>query len=209
MKSDLMFIVDNSMHSINKDYGKERLECQLEAVKHVVDLVFEQSVESTVGIMTLGRATTTKIVSPTSSKNDILSYFQTIQKDEFVHGGNSVLISSMALKYRTNPAQKIALFLSCPLEKDNLDLTVSAMEATLKKNISVCLILFGEALEYYNAFVKKLENFSEFACITVAPNQCFKQCVMSIIKEAEEEIDPELELAIKRSLEDSKHSAPE
>lgn len=207
MKSDLMVIIDNSMYSINKDYSKERLQAQLDVVRNITEQRLNEFTESTVGIMTLGRSTTLKMVSPTSNKNTIYSYFQSIQRDESVHGGNAMLISRMALKYRTNPVQSVLLFLGSPLDDENLMLTIESIEETLNNSISVSVILFGEALEHYALFKSTIEESSDFTCVPIEPHQCFMERVSTALRESVEEIDPELEMAIRRSLEDSANGA--
>ncbi|KAI5130517.1 26S proteasome regulatory subunit N10 [Nematocida parisii] len=203
MKSDLMVILDNSLYSINKDYTKERLQCQLDVVKNITEQRLNESAESTVGVMTLGRSKTIKIVSPTSNKNTIYSYLHSIQRDEDIHGGNAMLISRMALKYRTNPRQSILLFLGSPIDDDNLMLTIESIEETLSNNIFVGVVLFGEALEHYTLFKSAITESTDFSCIPIEPNQSFMEGVSTALKETVEEIDPELELAIRRSLEDA------
>ncbi|KAI5192706.1 26S proteasome regulatory subunit N10 [Nematocida minor] len=203
MKSDLMVIVDNSMYSINKDYSKERLQCQLDAIKSITEKRLNEATESTIGVMTLGRSATIKIVSPTSNKNTIYSYLHSIERDENIHGGNAMLISRMALKYRTSPMQSVLLFLGSPLDDENLMLTIDSVEETLNNGIFVGLILFGEALEYYSTFKNSIEESSDFVCIPIEKNDSFMEGVSAGLRESIEETDPDLELAIRRSLEES------
>ncbi|KAI5162244.1 26S proteasome regulatory subunit N10 [Nematocida ausubeli] len=203
MKSDLMVIVDNSMYSINKDYTVERLQMQIDAIKTITEQRLNESSESTVGVMTLGRSATIKIVSPTTNKNAIYSYLHSIDRDEDIHGGNAILISRMALKYRTNTRQSVLLFMGSPLDDDNLMLTIESIEETLNNNVSVGVVLFGEALDHYAVLKGTIEESSDFACIPVEPSQSFMEGVSAALRETIEEIDPELELAIRRSLEDA------
>lgn len=197
-----MVIIDNSMYSINRDYSKERLQAQLDAVKEISENRLNQSSESTVGVMTLGRSATIKIVSPTSNKNTIYSYLHSIERDEDIHGGNSMLISRMALKYRTNTTQSILLFLGSPLEDDNLMHTIESVEETLNNRIFVGVVLFGEAVQYYSLFKSTIEDSSDFTCVVIDRNQSFMDGVATALRETIQETDPELELAIRRSLEE-------
>lgn len=198
-----MVIVDNSMYSINRDYSKERLQCQIDAIKEIAENRLIDSTESTIGVMTLGRSTTIKIVSPTSNRNTIYSYLHSIERDEDVHGGNAMLISRMALKYRTNPGQSVLLFLGSPLDDDNLMHTIESVEGTLNSRISVGVVLFGEAVQYYSLFKSTIEESTDFTCVAVQKTDSFMDGVSTALRETMQEIDPELELAIRRSLEES------
>ncbi|EHY64782.1 hypothetical protein NERG_02185, partial [Nematocida ausubeli] len=133
----------------------------------------------------------------------IYSYLHSINRDEDIHGGNAILISRMALKYRTNTRQSVLLFMGSPLDDDNLMLTIESIEETLNNNVSVGVVLFGEALDHYAVLKGTIEESSDFACIPVEPSQSFMEGVSAALRETIEEIDPELELAIRRSLEDA------
>ncbi|KAI5186368.1 26S proteasome regulatory subunit N10 [Nematocida homosporus] len=203
MKGDLMVILDNSMYSINKDYTKERLDCQIEVTKCIVDKRLAESTESTVGVMSLGRSTTIKIVSPTSDKNTICSYLYSLQRDNDIQPGNSLSIARMALKYRTNQSQAILLFLGSPLDDTSLTDIVVAIENILNNNVAVRVVLFGEAIEYYTLLKSSIEECSDFTCVTITPQDSFLDGVATALRESVQETDPELELAIRRSLQDA------
>ncbi|OAG30010.1 26S proteasome regulatory subunit N1 [Nematocida displodere] len=204
MRGDLMVIVDNSMYSINRDCPGERLACQIDAIKSVCEpRLSERSESSSIGVMTLGRTATTKIVSPTSDKNTIYTYLHSIKRDTLIEGGSTISIARMALKYRTNQNQMILLFLGSPLDDNNLMMIVDSVGEALNTNIAVSVILFGEAAEYYPLFKNSIEESSEFRCIGIGANESFSEAVSVALGESIEDIDPELEMAIKQSLQDS------
>ncbi|KAI5180071.1 26S proteasome regulatory subunit N10 [Nematocida sp. AWRm80] len=203
MKGDLMIIVDNSLYSINKDYHKERLECQIEAIESIARQKLESSPESTVGVMALGRSTTIRIVSPTNDLNSICIYLRNIKRDPEIECGNVINIAQMALKYRTNPDQRILLFLGGPIDDTALMNVVEAISDALNNNIGVGVVLFGEAIEYHTTLCSLIEECIDFTCIKILPNESFMDGVSNALKETVQEIDPEIELAIKRSLQDT------
>lgn len=205
MKRDLMVILDNSMYSINKDYAGGRFGCQMEAVKRLVSGALAESSEATIGLMTIGRGVTTKIVSPIGDRNLLYSYLHTIRNDSHMAFAEVVPIAQMALKFRTGSAQTILLFLGSPIaEEAALASLLSSIEEALEGNIAVRVMLFGEAMEYYDAIKKKIEPSSDFTCIAVSPSDDFVHAMHTVLREDgghEEEMDPDLALAIKLSLE--------
>ncbi|KAI5172426.1 26S proteasome regulatory subunit N10 [Nematocida sp. LUAm3] len=203
MKSDLMVILDNSMYSINKDYSKERLECQIEAVKSITEKRLSDSSESTVGVMSLGRGSTVKIVSPTADRNTIYSYLYSLPRDSKIQPGNSISVARMALKYRTNQQQSILLLLGSPLEDEALTDIIDAVDTSLSNNIAVGVLLFGEACEYHALFKSSIEESVDFTCISITPQESFMEGVSAVLRENVQEVDPDLEMAIKRSLQDA------
>lgn len=203
--SDLMVVLDNSMYSINRDYNRERLECQIEAVKDLSEKRLGGNHDSTIGAMSIGRTSSTKIVSPTSDRNTICKYLHGIKRDAEVQCGNSIAISVMALKYRTNQDQSILLFLGSPLDDEALTSVIDAVNDALMSNISVGIVLFGEALEYYDLLRMSIEECTEFTCVQIHPKDSFIDGVYLALRESMEEMDPELELAIKRSLQETHH----
>lgn len=207
--SDLMVILDNSMYSINRDYNKERLECQVEAVKDLSEKRLGASNDSTVGAMSIGRTSSTKIVSPTSDRNTICKYLHGIKRDTEIQCSNSIAISVMALKYRTNQDQNILLFLGSPLDDDALTSVIDALNDALMSNITVGAVLFGEALEYYDLLRMSIDDCPEFTCVQIHPKDSFLDGVYLALRESVEEMDPELELAIKRSLQDTHQYHPQ
>lgn len=204
MKRDIMVIVDNSKYSINKDYNtKERLQCQIEAIKGITEKRLSESVESTIGVMSLGRSAIIKVISPTNDRNTVYTFLHTLQRDDDIQGGNSIAIAKMALKYRTNPMQQILLFLGSPLEDTNLMEIVESTEDAISNGISVGIVLFGEAIEYYILLKESIEETPDFTCITVRPQDSFIEAVSVALRESVQEVDPELEMAIQRSLQDT------
>lgn len=203
MKSDLMVILDNSMFTINQDYLPGRLNCQIETVKRTISSKLDESTESTVGIMTIGRRLTTKIASPTTDKTTLYSYLHAISRDTHMAITEVVPIARMALQFRTNTTQSILLFLSSPAPEADLRHMVHSINEVLANNISVRVALFGEATEYYNLFKEGVEESSEFTCVQIGPEDDFEEMARVAMREeaGAEEMDPDLALAIKLSLE--------
>lgn len=198
-----MVILDNSMYCINQDYpGNTRIGHQIEGVKSVADKILNESTESTIGVMTVGRGTSTRIVSPTGNRNSVYSYLHTVEPDSEVQGGNSIAISRMALKYRTNSHQLILQFLGSPLTDTDLMQIIEAINDALDNNISVGVVLFSEALEYYPLFKESIEESPDFTCVRVDPNGSFHEGISTALRDNIQETDPEIELAIRRSLQD-------
>ncbi|KAI5190747.1 26S proteasome regulatory subunit N10 [Nematocida sp. AWRm77] len=203
MPKDLMAILDNSMYCINQDYeGNTRLGHQIAGVKSVVDKILNESTESTVGAMVMRRGTTTKIVSPTGTRNTIYRYLHSVQPDSEVQGGDSIAISRMALKYRTNKNQMILQFIGSPLEDEELMVNIDSINDSLDNNIQVSVVLFGEAVEYYSLYKESIEESVNFTCVVLDPKESFQDGISRALRENIQETDPEIELAIQRSLQD-------
>jgi von Willebrand factor type A domain len=202
MKGDLMIILDNSMYSINQDHGKKRLASQVEATQRIISGRLVDNTESTIGIMTLGRKRSTKIVSPTTDRNVLYTYMHSIKEDRVLSVSEAIPIAQMALRFRTHKSQGILVFLGSPLSKDDLEALAFSIREALAHNISVRAVLFGEALAHHAELSASVEESSEFTCVAVRGKDDFEGMVRTALRESpEDEADPELALAIKMSLE--------
>jgi len=224
-----MIVLDNSEWMRNGDYSPTRIGAQHDAIHLLFRIKTQSNPENTVGLMTLAGKSPEVLVTLTSDLGKILSALHAVKiagSGDFMTG---VQIAQLALKHRQNKnqRQRIIVFVGSPVHADEKEL-VKLAKKMKKNNIAVDIINFGEEsenttkLEAFIANVNSGDN-SHIVTIPPGPHILSEKLKSTPIAEGEDGVpagfasgsgdndfgmdggmDPELELALRISLEEEK-----
>ncbi|KAI8393528.1 uncharacterized protein BYT42DRAFT_541784 [Radiomyces spectabilis] len=224
-----MIVVDNSEWMRNGDYSPTRLVAQNEAVNIVFSSKTQSNPENTVGLMTMAGKSPEVLVTLTTDVGKILSALHGVKaggKADFLTG---VQIAQLALKHRQNrnQRQRIIVFVGSPVEADERTL-VKLAKKLKKNNVAIDVVNFGEESENtakLEAFINTVNNSNNSHLVTIPPGpHLLSDMLISTPIIAGEEgssgsfatgggdfefgidpnLDPELALALRISLEEEK-----
>jgi len=154
-----MIIVDNSGWARNGDFYPTRWEAQEEAANIVAQAKCQENAESAVGLMAMAGKQAEILVTPIQDPGRILSSFHQVKL-----GGNSQLstalqIAQLSLKHRSNKNQKqrVVVFIASPIFED--EKTLETLGKKLKKNgVAVDIVNMEFSNQEQN---QKLQKFIE------------------------------------------------
>ncbi|KAG0039084.1 hypothetical protein BGZ82_009782 [Podila clonocystis] len=225
-----ILVLDNSEWMRNGDYTPTRLEAQADAVNLIFGAKTQSNPENTVSLMTMAGKSPKVLVTFTSDIGKILSALHAVSIGGKASFLTSVQIAQLALKHRQNKnqRQRIIVFVGSPVEEDEKTL-VKLAKKLKKNNIAVDVINFGEETENttrLEAFVAAVNNNDNSNLVTVPPGPHLLSDILvsSAIVAGEDgsapayvssgggsyefgvdpNLDPELALAIRISLEEER-----
>ncbi|CAD25760.1 26S PROTEASOME REGULATORY SUBUNIT S5A [Encephalitozoon cuniculi GB-M1] len=204
MPETIVVLLDNGMASQNQDYLPSRFMAQKEAIESLISKKFEDSQESTIGIIPLVQAQSNDIITPTKQRPYIKTFLNGIR----LHRGADIMRclsqSLHIFNQRDSPGCTLVVFLGSEAQESEKDELFARIYQLLTLGVAIKMVFFGEAAEMAGAFEKI--DFTNFSCIEVKPNEEFVDRVLPFISGDDllEEDDPELAEAIRLSLEEQK-----
>ncbi|KAF0553332.1 vWA-like protein [Gigaspora margarita] len=168
-----MIVLDNSEWMRNGDYTPTRLEAQKDAVNLIFSSKTQQNPENTVGMLTMAGKSPEVLVTLTSDHGKILTALHKTQIGGKINFTTGIQIAQLALKHRQNKnqRQRIIVFVGSPIEDDKNTL-IKLAKRTKKNNIAVDVINFGEEAENttkLDAFVNTVKSGDNSHLVTVPP----------------------------------------
>lgn len=224
-----MIVVDNSEWMRNGDYTPTRLVAQNEAVNLVFNAKTQSNPENTVGLMTMAGKSPEVLVTLTSDIGKILSALHGVKPNGNSDFLTSVQIAQLALKHRQNrnQRQRIIVFVGSPIETEERAL-IKLAKKLKKNNVAIDIINFGEDSTNQpklEAFIENVNNSdnSHLVSIPPGPHILSDRLMSTPIISGEDgapgnfssgggdfefgidpNLDPELALALRISLEEEK-----
>ena len=144
-----IFILDNTFYAQNQDYFPGRFSCQVEFIYSVMQKAME-SHQSTMGIIPLCQPSPNYILTPTKDRkliSQFLSKFKLGENPDFMIS-SKLFLSIIKKNFLTIQDQKnvnVYLFLGSPV--NFVDEVINTLKEVEKTEISLKLILFGEAVD--------------------------------------------------------------
>jgi len=221
-----MICIDTSEFMRNGDYTPTRLGAQQDAVNLLARAKTQSNAESSVGVVACAGRNVTVLVSLTNDMGKILSSTHGIRVSGRLDFSGGIQVAQLALKHRQNKNQhqRIVFFVGSPLKEDK-DSLVRLAKRLRKSNIAVDVVNFGEEAENtekLEAFVSAVNNDNNSHLVTVPPGPHILSDILTsspiIAGESgapvpglsdefggiDPNIDPDLALAIKYSMEEEK-----
>ncbi|CAO3659707.1 unnamed protein product [Umbelopsis vinacea] len=224
-----MIVLDNFKWMRNGNYTPTRMGAQNDAVNLLFRIKTQSNPENTVGLMTLAGKLPEVLVTLTSDLGKILSALHSVKiagAGDFMTG---IQIAQLALKHRQNKnqRQRIIVFVGSPVQVDEKAL-VKLAKKMKKNNIAVDIVNFGEESENtakLEAFINNVNSGDNSHIVTIPPGPHIlsEKLKSTPIAEGEDGVpagfasgsgdnefgidgsmDPELELALRISLEEEK-----
>lgn len=225
-----MLVLDNSEWMRNGDYTPTRLEAQKDAVNLIFSSKTNSNPENTVGLLTMAGKGPEVHVTLTSDIGKILIALHNIKIGGKANLTTGIQVAQLALKHRQNKnqRQRIIVFVGSPIEAD--EKTLVKLAKKMKKNsVAVDIINFGEEAENaakLNAFINTVNSGDNSHLVTIPPGPHILSDILipSPIIAGEDgvpagftagggsnfefgvdpNLDPELALALRISLEEEK-----
>lgn len=225
-----VLVLDNSEWMRNGDYTPSRIEAQSDATIFLFNAKTRSNPENTVGMITMAGKSPEVMVTLTSDIGKVLTALHNVKLSGNAHFTTGVQIAQLALKHRQNKNQKqrIIVFVGSPVVEDEKTL-VKLGKKLKKNNIAIDLINFGEEEENTSkleAFINAVNNSDNSHLVTIPPGPHILSDVLMtspiVIDEdgaapsgftggnndfefgVDPNIDPELALALRISLEEEK-----
>jgi len=217
--------IDNSEYSRNGDSNPTRLWAQRDAANYIARNKIRDNPENEVGIITMSdNFVRCSLTAETAKLNSVMSQ---VQPENTINLNTSIRVAQLALKHRMNKhhRQRIVLFLCSPLESEGVELIRTAKRLK-KEKVNVDIISFGEDATEFNQTrlegIHRALNTDDSTLTTVAPdgiNEALRGLATLAITETiqpvmnnefgeteqiDEELDPELALALRISLEEER-----
>jgi len=224
--------MDCSEYMRNGDYSPTRFDSQKETCDMIWTSKFNNHPETAVGLLSMGLSGKAQVVKSCTTE---LGELQSAMAKCAIKGETNILVAlhtaQLALKHRANKnaAQRIVLFVGSPINVPKKQLVQAGRK--LKKNkVSVDVINFGEVQENHELledFYKAVKQSDSCNFVTVNRGEKLAQAVgrspilsVPVVQQAPVVVsnaagldgidanqDPELAMAIRMSLEESKASA--
>ena len=213
-----MILMDNSFFSRNGDAVTSRFNAQIDAIISLSNYKLNENVESCVGLMTMAGRSTEIITTPINQINGITSKFNSISIDGHCDFVKSLSIAQLALKHRVNKNQheRVILFVASEIKEraeelfkvaknlrrnntalDIINICNSQNVRTLEQMIEIVNVDGNSHLVDFNAGTNTLSNV-----LRLSPVMGKSSNVPA--PEFDEEVDPELEMVLRISLEEEK-----
>jgi len=225
-----VLVLDNSEWMRNGDYTPSRIEAQSDASIFLFNAKTRSNPENTVGMITMAGKSPEVMVTLTTDIGKVLTALHNVKLSGKAHFTTGVQIAQLALKHRQNKNQKqrIIVFVGSPVIEDEKTL-VKLGKKLKKNNIAIDIINFGEEEENTSkleAFINTVNNSDNSHLVTIPPGPHILSDVLMtspiVIDEdgaapsgftggndefefgVDPNIDPELALALRISLEEEK-----
>jgi len=175
---------------------------QLQTAKGVFDIAdalitrtFEADTESIIGVIPLAQEIGNNILTPTKIRPYLSEFLSKLGLA--ATAGAALYQADLCLHIREYSSKNLVIFLASPVSND--DEVLSSLYVIASKGITVKVICFGDALKF-GATLKREIDFENFSCLCLEPTCSFDESVLSFLGTSMNIYDPELEEAIRRSL---------
>jgi len=222
--------VDNSEYMRNGDYLPTRLQAQQDAANLICRSKLRSNPENNMGLLSMSDMQVHCTLTTDSGK--ILSKLNLVQPKGEIKFLNGLRVAHLALKHRQskNHKTRIVLFIGSPITEE--DKEISKVAKKLKKEkVCVDIVSFGEQAansEKLNAFIKTLngKDGGSSNLVVIPPGSMLSTAISTspiLIEEGsapaatggdfdvgfDPNMDPELALALRVSLEEQRHRQEE
>ena len=217
----VMLLLDNSSYSRNGDALPSRFQAQLDAASSLINYKTNDNMETFVGLMsTAGNGNL--LATPTNEASALYSLFGKVTIGGTISLARSLQIASLALKHRVNKNQKerIIVFISSEIKDAPEDLFVVAKNLR-RNNTSVDIVNICSENN-----LRLLQQFFEIVNVGETSKLINYQGGLSLLSDAlksggllggttnddggfQEEVDPELEMVLRISMEEEKRRLEE
>ncbi|CAG8595508.1 5550_t:CDS:2 [Paraglomus brasilianum] len=222
-----MIVLDNSEWMRNGDYMPTRMEAQNDAVNLIFASKTQLHPENTVGLMTMAGKGPEVLVTPTADIGKILAAMHKTKIGGKASITTGIQVAQLALKHRQNKnqSQRIIVFVGSPIDAEEKTL-IRLAKKTKKNSVAVDIVSFGEGEENerkLEAFMSNVNAGNNSHLVTIPPgttilSQTLIQTPIVMSEDGDTSmfnggsnfdlvdpnLDPELALAIRISLEEDK-----
>lgn len=225
-----MIAIDSSEFMRNGDFITLRWDAQLTAMEYIFQNKVNSNPENTVGVLAHGGNGPQVLSTLTTDFGKVLSGVHECAISGESHFSSGIQVAALALKHRQNKAQhqRIIIFVGSPIQESDKELETLAKKMK-KNNVAIDIISFGEEsqnashLEKFQSIINNNDN-SHLVSVSAGPRLLYEVVASSpILSEngqgmsggfdgfggpggdmMDANMDPDLALALRLSLEDEK-----
>lgn len=223
-----MLCLDNSEFMRNGDYPPTRLDVQQEAANYIASLKSQANVENSIGVLTMAGKRVDVLLTPSNDLGKALKSLASIEPSGQCNFSAALKTAQLCLKNRLNKnqRQRIIIFVGSPISDSTREL--QKLGKHLKKhNVAVDVVNFGhentenENTEKLDVFIQAVssDNNSKLVVVPPGPHNFVDMIISTIMADSapaggmaglgdfggvDAEMDPELALAIRMSLEEER-----
>lgn len=213
----VMILIDNSFYARNGDAVPSRFQAQLEGVTSLVNFKSNDNPESSFGAMYMSGKGKQILTTPTNEPAQVFAQYSKIPINDYVGLARSIQIARLAMKHRVNKNQheRLVIFIASAITENPEDLYVLARnlrrDGTNVDIINICCPENMEVLKNFHEIVN-VENESRLVNYAGGASR-----LNDLLKEGgilggqvaadggfAEEMDPEMEMVIRISLEEER-----
>lgn len=192
-----VIMFDNGLSSQNQDYLPSRIILQKEIIDSIVTRSLEADAESLVGLIPFAQRSNNSILTPTKIRPYISTFLNRTDLCPATSYYSSFYQADLSFNATELSSKNLIIFFSSPVERE--DEILSNLYTIASKGIAVKAICFGDAVGL-GAMLKKEMDFDNFGCLCLDTDSNFNDSVLSFLGTSINVSDPELEEAIRRSL---------
>lgn len=190
-------IFDNCLNSQNQDYFPSRIVLQKEIIDEMIVRLFESSSENLIGLVPVGQQVPNDIITPTKSRTNLSTFLRNADLEQPIAHSLCFYQADQSLQVSEFTSKTIVAFLSSPVQE--FEETFTNLYTIAARGINVKIICFGDSIDFANFIMNELK-FENFQCLVVGPEEDFNSVVGNFLANSYSIEDPELEEAIRRSL---------
>lgn len=198
MPEVVVVLFDNALSSQNQDYLPGRFILQKEIIDTVITNSFETDRESLVGLVPIAQKHKNDILTPTKHRPYLTKF---LYKAELCGTSNYFLDlfqADQSLHVSELSTKKLFAFFSSPVQ--SVEELLSSLYMIASKGIIIKVICFGECVALGEMLAKEID-LENFECLILRDDNDFNNRVLQFFEaRASSGHDPELEEAIRRSL---------
>lgn len=190
-------MLDNAFNSQNQDYLPSRFMLQKEISDVVITRTLEADAESLIGLIPFAQDSGCNILTPTKTRPFLSTFLHKSDLAANVNYYSALYKADLSLHVTDLSTKNLVIFFSSPVS--NEDEILSSLYTIASKGIIVKVVCFGDALGL-GSVLKKAIEFNNFSCLSLSSDVNFNDNVLSFLGTSMNIYDPDLEEAIKRSL---------
>ena len=219
----LMILIDNSVYARNGDALPTRLQAQLDATAALTNFTTNDNMESCVGLMTIAGANAESILTtPTIEASAVYGSFSRVRVGGHIALVRALQIAALAIKHRVrkNQSERIVVFVASEIRDSPEELFVTARNLR-RNNTSVDVVNICNENN-----LRLLQQFMEIVNVADNSRLLNYQGGLNVLTDAlrsggflggavgeqggfQEEMDPELEMVLRISMEEEKRRLEE
>eukprot|EP00796_Vickermania_ingenoplastis_P010166 gene10166-7120_t len=222
MPESCFLCLDSTEYMRNGDYFPNRLYSMLEAANLLVSAKMQLNAENTVGFLTAGGNACTVFETLTMDSDRVQNSLASVKmKGKVCHFSTALRIAALALSHRPNPRseKRIVVFVGSPLQETEKELDALAKKLR-KDDVGVDVVAFGvpQNVDLLSGFVERVNKQSNSFFININEGTNLTEALMesrvftgALVSgdagggggfNVDPNADPELELALRLSMED-------
>lgn len=219
----VMIMIDNSVFARNGDCHPSRLQAQLDSASSIISFKTNQNIESYVGMMAMAGSSPQILTTPINEPSLLYSLYGKVKINGKMSLVKSLQVAQLALKHRVNKKQneRIVVFIASEIQESAEELFVVARN--LRRNstavdiINICNDQNAQTLRQFHEIVNTDENshLVLYQGGTSLLSDAIKASgILGLAQQAgqggfQEEVDPELEMVLRISLEEARKQQEE